>query len=116
MAKVADVNWQEYFYLIRQQCPWSWAAWQRSEIDIQRWQGKPQELGNYQARIYIVDLTRRRLKKLAEKLDLDPVSEWLWSEPNYGPWATPIPVLIQQDRARLEEIRQEIIAKQRKNS
>jgi hypothetical protein len=103
-----DVNWGQYFYNIRQQCPWSYKAWQCGEIDIQRWQGSPKPLGVYQARIYIVDLNRRRLKKLAGTLDLDPDCEWLFSEPSYGPWATAVPVLIQQDRHRLNEIRQKL--------
>jgi hypothetical protein len=102
------VNWEEYFYNIRQQCPWSWAAWQRNEIDITRWQGTVIELGNYQARIYTVNLNRRRLKKLAKLLDNDIICEWLWSEPNYGPWATPVSVLIQQDRNKLNQIRKQL--------
>ena len=112
---VIHVNWEEYFYNIRQQCPWSYSAWQRGEIDIQPWQGHSKPLGVLQARIYIVDLNRRRLKKLAGKLDQDPVCEWLWSEPNYGPWATPIPVLIQQHRSRLDLIRQQLKHSESKN-
>jgi hypothetical protein len=105
--KAADLaaEWHEYFYRIRQQCPWSWAAWQQGQISIHRWQGRVIELGDQAARIYTVKLNRRRLKRLAQQLDLDPVTEWLWSEPSYGPMATPVPVLIQQDRRRLTELR-----------
>jgi hypothetical protein len=102
------VNWEEYFYSIKQQCPWSYSAWQRGEISIQRWRGCPEPLEHFQARIYTVDLNRRRLKKLAGKLDQDQQCEWLWSEPTYGRWATAVPVLIQQDRHKLNEIRQQL--------
>jgi len=104
VARAVAVDWNQYFYSIRSQCPWAWAAWQRNEIMIQRWQGKPEDLGNYQARVYIVALNRRRLKKLAKKLDTGDC-EWLWSIKGYGLYATPVPTLIQQSRQRLTELR-----------
>jgi hypothetical protein len=35
----------------------------------------------------------------------DPVHEWLFSYPGYGLYATPVPVLIQQNRQQLNQIR-----------
>ena len=32
-------------------------------------------------------------------------SEWLWSHPEHGGDSTPIPVLIQQDKKQLEQLR-----------
>jgi hypothetical protein len=105
-VKAADVNWSEYFEGIRKQCPWSLAAWTKGEITVSKWQGSSQPLGTMQARMYVTPtLNQRRLKKLCKTLD-HGADEWLWSYPNYGPYATPVAVLIQQSRARLTELRQ----------
>lgn len=101
------VNWEEYFYSIKKQCPWSWAAWQQGEILVRRL-GEPQDLGEYSAIVYVSNLNRRRLKKLCAKLNTSKECEWLWSHPTYGPYATPLPCLIQQDRRVLDEIRAKI--------
>lgn len=102
-----SVDWNIYFDHIKTQCPWSWAAWQQGKIDIVKYKKTQKPLDGYQARIYIVELSRRRLKKLCKKLDQGD-SEWLWSEPGYGPWATPVPCLIQQNRAQLTAIRKKL--------
>jgi hypothetical protein len=102
-----SVDWQQYFYSIKQQCPWSLASWQRGLIDIQTWQGQVQDLGEYDARVYVVNMPNEELEKLCEELD-HGVSEWLFSYPGYGQWATPVPVLIQQDRQQLARIRQKL--------
>jgi hypothetical protein len=101
------VNWEEYFYSIKKQCPWSWAAWQQGQILVRR-QGQPQALGEYQAIVYVSNLNRRRLKKLCAKLNTSKEYEWLWSHPSYGAYGTPKPCLIQQDRSVLDEIRARI--------
>jgi hypothetical protein len=101
------VNWEEYFYSIKRQCPWSWAAWQQGKILVRRL-GEPQALGDYSAIVYVSNLNRRRLKKLCAKLNTSKECEWLWSHPSYGPYATPVACLIQQDRQVLDEIRARI--------
>lgn len=104
-ASVA-VNWAEYFQSIKESCPWSLAAWRRNQISVQRWQGEPLPLEPFLARVYIVDLNPRRLKKLCARLDRESSQdEWLWSHPRYGGDSTPVPVLIQQNRNKLENIR-----------
>lgn len=105
MVEVEDVNWSNYFLHIKAVCPWSWSAWNKGLIDICTWRGEWHDLGPYQARIYAIDLNRRRLKKLCSKLDTSIEYEWLWSEPRYGKYASPIPILIQQHRSQLEKIR-----------
>jgi hypothetical protein len=102
-----SVNWGEYFSKIKQQCPWSWAAWLQGQIDIVKYNKTQKPLEGYQARIHIVRLNRRRLKKLCKQLDHGEY-EWLWSEPNYGPYGTPVACLIQQDRQRLEQLRKKL--------
>lgn len=101
------VDWQEYFYSIRQQCPWSYSAWQRGQILVRRL-GQPQELGDYSAIVYVSNLNRRRLKKLCAKLNTSKEYEWLWSHPSYGKYGTPLPCLIQQNHRVLDEIRAKI--------
>jgi hypothetical protein len=102
-----SVNWLEYFTSIKQQCPWSLAAWNKGEIDIVDWTGEVLPLAPYQARVYKVDLPNEEVKKLAEQLD-EGDCEWLYSFPGYGPFATPVKVLIQQDRATLARLRKSI--------
>jgi hypothetical protein len=97
-------SWAEYFYRIRKQCPWSLAAWNKGEIDIVDWTGEVLPLKPYQARVYKVNLPDEEVVKLAEQLD-EGECEWLYSFPGYGPFATPVKVLIQQDRAELTRLR-----------
>ena len=101
-----NVDWQKYFEHIKPVCPWSGAAWKKGEIKVKLWDGKTEELGNNQAIIYICKgYNRRRLKKLCKKLDVSLEYEWLWSEPTHGEYASPIPILIQQDRRKLFDLR-----------
>lgn len=112
MVKAADVDWSQYFKDIKTQCPWSWQAWQQQQIDIVDWQGEIKPLGQYQARIYVCDVTDQELETLADRLDSESISdEWLFSYPGYGRWATPVRVLIQQDRIKLNELRDIINSK-----
>lgn len=98
-----SVDWSAYFLSIKEVCPWSYIAWQKNKIDIVK-TNAILPLGDYQARIYIFDLTRRRLKKLCQQRD-QGVCEWLWSMPSYGKMGTPVACLIQQDRATLTRLR-----------
>lgn len=87
-------------------CPWSGQAWSRDQIDIVRTR-QILPLGQYRARIYLFDLSRRRLKKLAAQRDRGS-DEWLWSEPGYGAYGAPVSCLIQQNRAELDRLRQQV--------
>lgn len=98
-------NWDEYFSSIREQCPWSYSAWLRGQIDIVAWQGQVLPLGGYQARMYTVDTSNQIVEKMAEELD-EGEYEWLFSYPGYGEYATPETVLIQQSRAMLTRLRE----------
>jgi hypothetical protein len=97
-------SWADYFYKIREQCPWSLAAWNKGLIDIVPWQGEVIPLGRYQARMYTVTMTNTELEQLAYDLDQGDCV-WLYSHPDAGPWATPTSVLIQQDRRELTRLR-----------
>jgi hypothetical protein len=69
------------------------------------WNGCPEPLGNYRARVYVVNATGATVEKMAQDLD-EGDCEWLFSYPEYGQFATPVPVLIQQDRATLTSLRE----------
>ena len=69
-----------------------------------QWEGKVLPLGDYKARMYIVDASDKVVEAMAQELD-EGEYEWLFSYPSYGEYATPVKVLIQQDRAELTRIR-----------
>lgn len=109
---VADVavNWEEYFNSIRSVCPWSITAWRKQEIQITNWHSHILELGSLQARVYVAPKHNpRQLKKMSDRFNAQrPNEEWLWSHPSYKHHSTPVPVLIQQDRAKLLHIRSKL--------
>jgi len=102
-----SVDWELYFLKIKSVCPWSYAAWRRGQIEIV-YTRKTRPLGDLAARVYAIDLTKRRLKKLAKSRDHGQ-DDWLWSHPEFGAYATPVPCLIQQDRAKLNNIRKQLL-------
>ncbi len=109
MADVA-VNWKEYFYSIRSVCPWSWAAWQRNEIQITTWIPRQRNVSaipnGIQAVVHIAKHNPRQLKKMCDRFNHEREhEEWLWSHPDYGNFSTQVPVFIQQDRKLLENAR-----------
>lgn len=101
-----SVNWADYFRLIRTECPWGYRAYQQGKIDIQKWQGHVIPLGSFMARVYVSD-SSYGVEQLAQALDYGE-DEWLFSYPGYGEFATPVPVLIQQNRQTLAEIRSKL--------
>lgn len=104
-----EADWHQYFFDIRQACPWSYKAWQSNRILICDWQSV-KTLGEYQAIVYVCDFKPSTLKKLADELNnSDPICEWLWSHPKGGGVnSTPRPCLIQQDRQFLLNLRSQL--------
>ena len=104
MVRSQEVNWEEYFQHIKPVCPWSGAAHKKGEIKIIQWSGEIEPLGNNQAIVYICPkLNRRRLKKLHKKIDNGNMN-------GYGAnlqtaKCAPVPVLIQQDKRKLFDLR-----------
>jgi hypothetical protein len=106
-----SVNWLEYFESIQQECPWSLRAYKSGAISIEHWSDTDtiEPLGHYQARMYIVDYPDAIVEAMAEELDCDDQdSEWLFSYPGYGASATPVKVLIQQNRQLLATLRNKL--------
>lgn len=109
MVKAAShqsVNWYSYFKSIRAECPWSYNAYINGQIHIVPWQGEVIPLGQYLARVYTVDADHTA-EALAESLDHGE-DEWLFSYPGYGEFASPVPILIQQNRALLAKLRRNL--------
>ena len=104
MVKAEDVNWYQYFKSIRVECPWSYSAYVKGQIHIVEYTGKILPLGDLQARVYLVNAPEETVEALAAGLDHGE-DEWLFSYPGYGPYATPVAVLIQQNRKQLNDIR-----------
>lgn len=103
-----SVNWLEYFESIQKECPWSIKAYKQGAISIERWEDTDtlEPLGKLQARMYIVDYPNSIVEAMAAELDCDDIDcEWLFSYPGYGPYATPVKILIQQNRKELNDIR-----------
>ena len=104
-----SVNWYDYFKSIREECPWSYAAYLKGQIDIVEYQGQRIPLGDYQARMYIVSAPDATVVAIANGLDYDDSEcEWLYSYPGYGDYATPVSVLIQQNRSQLTKLRSQL--------
>ena len=66
-------------------------------------------LGAYSARMYVMDYPNNIVEAMATELDTqDTDCEWLFSYPGYGDYATPVSVLIQQDRSTLTKLRSQL--------
>lgn len=102
-----SVNWYDYFKSIRTECPWSYQAYLRGQIEIVAWEGRVEPLGTWLARMYVIEASDQEVEALAESLDHGE-DEWLYSYPGYGEYATPVSVLIQQNRATLASLRQKL--------
>ena len=102
-----SVDWYAYFKSIRNECPWSYAAYIHGQIAIVQYTGERYPLGTYQARMYTVSAPNETVEALAHALDHGE-DEWLFSYPGYGDYATPVPVLIQQNRQQLNQLRQKL--------
>lgn len=105
-----SVDWYAYFKSIRSECPWSYSAYLKGEIAIENWTDTDtiQPLGLYKARMYIVDYPNNIIQAMAEELNCDDLDcEWLFSYPGYGKFATPVKVLIQQNRKELNDLREQ---------
>jgi hypothetical protein len=104
-----SVDWTAYFESIQQQCPWSLAAWRKGGIDIVEYQGVKIPLGDYSARMYVISAPDSTVVAIAQSLDHgDSECEWLYSYPGYGDYATPVKVLIQQNRSTLRNLRTQL--------
>ena len=109
--------WLKYFHSIRHVCPWSYKSYLEGKIKIipfdrellklteMNW-----NLESNDALVYVVDdLTLNEIDEfVAHRNDCQEKCEYLWSHPTFTKGSnnqTPKPVIIQQDRKRLMELR-----------
>ena len=102
------VDWEQYFKSIQKVCPWSYESFLAGKIKITS-QNIVQDLLDYDAIVYQVNMSIDKLDKFVERLnDSQEECEFLWSHPDHskgGNNQTPVAVIIQQDRKFLEELR-----------
>ena len=109
--------WFQYFHSIRTVCPWSYTSYLEGKIKIIPFDRELMELTEanwaqqpWDALVYMVDdLTLDEIDDIvAQQNDCQEKCEYLWSHPSYtkgGNNQAPCPIIIQQDRARLMELR-----------
>jgi len=110
--------WFQYFHSIRHVCPWSYESYLNGKIKIipydedmlklteMNWSIEP-----WDAVVYVVDtdLTLDAIDNIvARRNESQEKCEYLWSHPTFtkgGGNQAPFPIIIQQDRAKLMELR-----------
>ena len=108
--------WFNYFHSIKKVCPWSFKSYCNDRIlitqfdkDILKLNEQNWSLKQWDAIVYTSKLSVDELDKFCEKRnELQEKCEYLWSHPHYtkgGNRQTHCPVIIQQDRAQLTELR-----------
>lgn len=112
-----EVNWTSYFAKIRGVCPWSYAAHMKDNIlfidysstTFSTW-AMLFTASKHEAFVYkCPEKTVDWLNKTCDQLNQTyQTSEWLWSHPEEGGDSTPVPVLIQQDRELLAQLREKV--------
>lgn len=108
-ANHLSVDWYTYFKSIRHECPWSTKAYLEGKIDICEYTGDIKPLGDYEARVYVINAPNETVEAICHSLNYGK-DEWLFSYPGYGPFAAPVSILIQQDRERLRILREKLDA------
>jgi hypothetical protein len=73
-------------------------------IEICFYDGELLPLGDLDARVYVCRVPKDTLEALAFAFDHGEC-EWLWSYPGHEKFSTPVPVLIQQNRQQLNQLR-----------
>ena len=109
--------WLKYFHSIRHVCPWSYKSYLEGKIkiipfdrDIMELTEANWSLETNDALVYVVDdLTLNAIDDIvAHRNDCQEKCEYLWSHPTFskgGNNQAPYPIIIQQDRAKLMELR-----------
>jgi hypothetical protein len=110
--------WLNYFRSIKHVCPWAYKSFIAGTTNIVPYDPEILVLSEinwgtepWEVIIYLMgdDLTLDEIDKIVEsRNNLQNKCEYLWSHPSFskgGKNQTPVPVIIQQDRKRLIELR-----------
>ena len=115
-GEAAEDNWLVYFHSIKNVCPWSYESYKKGRIYITEFtQTKVIEteenwtMDKYDAIVYTTQMSVDELDTFVEQRNYEQdLCEYLWSHPSYtkgGKNQTQTPVIIQQDRKWLMELR-----------
>jgi hypothetical protein len=119
-AKVAkeDKTWAKYFASIRGVCPWSYNLMDKilvldAHVNCMNTWSTIFKASNYEAFVYKFPRAKAQwlINKCEELNASQEHSEWLWSHPDEDSGdntSTHIPVLIQQDREQLTDLRKKV--------
>ena len=111
------IVWLHYFRRIKSVCPWSYESFLAGNTKIVPFDSEILKLSEmnwdiepWEVIVYVVnDLTLDEIDKfVAHRNDSQEKCEYLWSHPTYtkgGGNQAPYPIIIQQDRERLMELR-----------
>ena len=102
-------SWAEYFKSIQPVCPWSLSAYRQNKLKFVEGCTPILELEEYEAIIYFEEFTPKQLEAIVDQLnDIYAEYEFFWSHPLEGGNSAPQACIIQQDYAKIEQIRQKI--------
>jgi len=118
--KEKEVDWQAYYSRIKSVCPWSYNAYMKDKILV--WPNAVKTIRtvcatfdstDYEAFVYVFpNHTPSQLDDLVVALNqYKPKSEFLWSHPDADSGdgnSTEIPVIIQQNRGELNDLREKL--------
>ena len=115
----SEVSWAtNYFAKIRGVCPWSYKAHMKDNILFIEGGGERcygtwsyiYKSSNKEAFVFIEKgKNSEELNAICEKYEkIYKHVEWLWSHPDEGGDSTPVPVIIIQDKSRLQTLREKV--------
>ena len=113
-----EASWaSDYFAKIKGVCPWSYKAHMKDNILFIEG-GSDKCFGTWaniykastkEAFVFIMDKTSDELDAICQKYEKKyKHAEWLWSHPEQGEDSAPKPVIIIQDKARLQQLREKV--------
>ena len=115
--EVEEAKWACYFAKIKGVCPWSYRAYMADNILFVDYTDSTFNTWRlflkgtkFEAVVFkCPEKSSEWLNKKCDQLNAEQTTyEWLWSHPEHGGDSTHIPVLIQQMRQQLEELREKI--------
>ena len=115
----SEVSWAtNYFAKIRGVCPWSYKTHMKDNILFIEGGGERcygtwsyiYKSSNKEAFVFIEKgKNSEELNAICEKYEkIYKHVEWLWSHPDEGGDSTPVPVIIIQDKSRLQTLREKV--------
>jgi hypothetical protein len=119
-VEVKEVNWEEYYARIKSVCPWSHRAFMNDKILVWEQPHKTMKTvsgtfdsTDYEAFVYVFKkATPQELEELVTAYnEYRPNSEFLWSHPQADSGdgnSTDVPVIIQQNKKVLTDLRDKL--------